>query len=87
MDIRLGKIYRNVSVPSLIEVAIHKKEGIFSSTGALAVRTGKFTGRSPDDRYIVDDNTTHRILDWGKANRPISQEKFEKIFKRMKKHI
>jgi phosphoenolpyruvate carboxykinase (ATP) len=87
MDIRLGKIYRNVSVPSLIEVAIHKKEGIFSSTGALAVRTGKFTGRSPDDRYIVDDDTTHSILDWGKANRPISQEKFEKIFKRMKKHI
>ena len=79
--------YRNVSVPSLIEVAIHKKEEISSSTGALAVRTGKFTGKSPDDRYIVHDNTTHSILDWGKANHPISQEKFEKIFKRMKKHI
>jgi phosphoenolpyruvate carboxykinase (ATP) len=87
MDIRLGKIHRNLSVPSLIEIAIHRKEGNFSSTGALSVKTGKFTGRSPDDRYIVDDNITHNSVDWGKINVPISQQKFEKIFHRMKKHV
>jgi phosphoenolpyruvate carboxykinase (ATP) len=87
MDIRLGKIHRNLSVPSLIEIAIHRKEGNFSSTGALSVKTGKFTGRSPDDRYIVDDNITHNSVDWGKINVPISQQKFKKIFHRMKKYV
>jgi phosphoenolpyruvate carboxykinase (ATP) len=87
MDIRLGKIHRNLSVPSLIEVAIHRKEGNFSSTGALSAKTGKFTGRSPDDRYIVDDNITHNTVDWGKINVSISQQKFEKIFYRMKKYV
>jgi phosphoenolpyruvate carboxykinase (ATP) len=87
MDIRLGRIHRNLSVPSLIEVAIHRKEGNLSSTGALSVKTGKFTGRSPDDRYIVDDNSTHNIIEWGKVNHQISEEKFENIFGRMKKYV
>ncbi|MFL6384582.1 MAG: phosphoenolpyruvate carboxykinase (ATP), partial [Nitrososphaeraceae archaeon] len=87
MDIRLSKIHVNLSVPSLIEVAIHRKEGKLSSSGALSVKTGKFTGRSPDDKYIVDDKITHDTVDWGKVNRPISQEKFEMLFSRMKKYV
>lgn len=87
MDIRLGRIHQNLSVPSLIEVAIHRKEGNLSSTGALSVKTGKFTGRSPDDRYIVDDSVTHNTIEWGKVNHPISEEKFENIFGRMKKYV
>ena len=47
MDIRLGKLYRNLSVPLLIEIAIYRKEGNLSSTGAFSVKTGKFTGKSP----------------------------------------
>ena len=87
MDIRLGKVHRNQSVPSLVEAIITRNEGLFSSTGALSVRTGKFTGRSPDDKYIVDDEVTHGTVDWGKVNHPISEENFEKIFRRMKKHV
>ena len=87
MDIRLSKIHLNLSVPSLIEVAVHRKEGKLSSTGALSVKTGKFTGRSPEDRYIVDDSVTHNTVDWGKVNHPISQEKFEMLFSRMKKYV
>src|SRR5215212_7755454 len=87
MDIKLGRAYNNLSVPSLVEVIIKRKEGIISSTGALSVKTGRFTGRSPDDRYIVDDEVTHKTVDWGKVNHPISEEKFEKIFKMMKKHV
>jgi phosphoenolpyruvate carboxykinase (ATP) len=87
MEIRLGKVYNNLSVPSLVETTIVRNEGLISSTGALSVRTGKFTGRSPDDKYIVDDEVTHDIVDWGKVNHPISEEHFDKIFKRMKKHI
>jgi phosphoenolpyruvate carboxykinase (ATP) len=87
MDITFGKAYHNLSVPSLVEVTIKRKEGMLSSTGALSVKTGKFTGRSPDDRFIVDDEETHNTIDWGKVNHPISEENFEKIFRMMKKHI
>jgi phosphoenolpyruvate carboxykinase (ATP) len=87
MDIRLGKLHRNLSVPSLIEIAIYRKEGNLSSTGAFSVKTGKFTGRSPDDKYIVDDEYTHNSVDWSKVNHSISEENFEKIFTRMKKYI
>lgn len=87
MDIRPGKLYRNLPVPLLIEIAIYKREGNLSSTGAFSVKTGKFTGRSPDDRYIVDDEYTHNSVHWGKVNHSISEENFEKIFTRMKKYV
>src|SRR5213593_5262226 len=57
MDIKLGRAHDNLSVPSLVELIINRKEGILSSTGALSVKTGRFTGRSPDDKYIVDDES------------------------------
>ena len=82
-----SKLHRNLPPPSLIEAAIHRREGELSTTGALSVRTGKFTGRSPDDRYIVDDNLTHDSVDWGKINHPLSPEKFDRIFNRMKKSL
>jgi phosphoenolpyruvate carboxykinase (ATP) len=87
MNITPSRMYRKLSVPSLVEIAIHRKEGILSSTGAFSVKTGKFTGRSPDDKYIVDDKITHSTVDWGKINSPISEENFDKIFNRMKKHV
>lgn len=87
MDIRPGKLYRNLPVPLLIEIAIFRREGNLSSTGAFSVKTGKFTGRSPDDRYIVDDEYTHNSVHWGKVNHSISEENFEKIFTRMKKYV
>jgi phosphoenolpyruvate carboxykinase (ATP) len=87
MDIKLGKLYRNLSVPLLIEIAIYRREGNLSSTGAFSVKTGKFTGRSPDDKYIVDEEYTHNSVHWGKVNHSISEENFEKIFTRMKKYV
>ena len=87
MDIKLGKLYRNLSIPLLIEIAIYRREGNLSSTGAFSVKTGKFTGRSPDDKYIVDDEYTHNSVHWGKVNHSISEENFEKIFTRMKKYV
>jgi phosphoenolpyruvate carboxykinase (ATP) len=81
------KVYRNLSIKSLVDMAISRKEGILASNGALAVETGKFTGRSPDDRYIVDDDLTHDTIHWGAVNHPLSEEKFERIFEKMKKHM
>ena len=87
MEFRLGRAHRNLSVPALVEAITAKKEGILSSTGALSVNTGRFTGRSPDDKYIVDDDVTHNLVDWGKVNKPISEENFEKILKRLRVHV
>ena len=80
-------MYSNLSVAELVEYSINKKEAILSNTGSLSVHTGKFTGRSPDDRYIVQDNTTKKTVNWGKVNHPISEEHFNNIFDRMKKSV
>jgi len=87
LDIKLVNAHKNLSVPTLVEMILERNEGVLSSTGSLSVKTGKFTGRSPDDKYIVDDEVTHGVVDWGKVNKPISEENFDKIFRRMKKHV
>jgi phosphoenolpyruvate carboxykinase (ATP) len=80
-------VYVNLSIPKLIEMAIMRKEGLLSSNGSLCVTTGKHTGRSPDDRYIVDDEVSHNTVNWGKINHLISEEMFEIIYEDVKQHI
>ena len=65
LDIKLVNAHNNLSVPTLVEMILKRTEGVLSSTGSLSVKTGKFTGRSPDDKYIVDDEVTHGAVDWG----------------------
>ncbi len=74
-----GKVYRNLAIPALVEKALKNGEGRLSDTGALVVETGKYTGRSPDDKFIVDTPSVHDEIAWGKINVPISPERFEKI--------
>lgn len=83
MDFTINEGRRNLSVPLLVEAALLNNEGQLSSTGALSVRTGKFTGRSPDDKFIVRDEITTNTVDWGKINHPISEENFDRILSRM----
>ena len=78
-----GFVYRNLSVPELVEFALERGEGRLSDTGALVVETGKYTGRSPDDKFIVDVPSVHDEIAWGKINVPISREKFESIKAKM----
>ncbi len=81
--INSSHIYLNLPAGQLVEHALERGEGVLSNTGALVVNTGKYTGRSPDDRYIVDEPSIHDEIAWGKINVPISIEKFESIYKRM----
>ena len=76
-------IYRNLSPAQLTEHALERGEGKLSKTGALVINTGKYTGRSPDDRFIVDTPNVHDIIDWGKVNVPISRERADAIYDKM----
>lgn len=63
----------------LIEKAVSRGEGILTSTGALAVTTGKYTGRSPKDRFIVDTSDVHDKIAWGSVNLPFSEEDYQLV--------
>ena len=73
-------VYRNLTPAQLTEAALRRGEGTLSKTGALVVTTGKYTGRSPNDKFIVDTEGVHNEIAWGKVNRPISREKFNKLW-------
>lgn len=72
-------VYRNMSPAWLTEQALLNGEGVLSDTGALVVRTGKYTGRAPDDKFIVDTPSIHDCIAWNNINRPISKEKFNAL--------
>lgn len=76
------KTHYNLPVPKLVEKALERKEGVLAPNGALVVSTGKYTGRSPNDKYVVDTAAVHDVIDW-KNNQPISPEKFDKIYARL----
>lgn len=83
----LGHVYRNLSIPELVERAVARGEGILASNGALCVRTGKYTGRSPQDKFIVDEPEIRDEVDWNKINVPISAEKFEQLYRRVLAYV
>lgn len=70
----------NLSMKELVEAALERGEGELASNGALVVRTGARTGRSPKDRYIVKDATTESQVDWNNINQPISPETFDALW-------
>ena len=63
----------------LVEHAIRREEGRMASNGALVIETGERTGRSPNDRFIVDTPDVHDKIAWGAVNRPLSVESYEVI--------
>ncbi|MGI6696320.1 MAG: phosphoenolpyruvate carboxykinase (ATP) [Christensenellales bacterium] len=76
-------IYHNLPAATLVEQALIRREGLLSETGALCVKTGKYTGRSPEDRFIVDEPQTHSQIDWGKVNKPVSPEVFDRLHQKI----
>ena len=80
--IQAKAIYHNLLPAASVEHALRRGEGKLSESGALVVNTGKYTGRSPDDRFIVDEPSIHDEIAWGKVNVPISEAKFESIYRK-----
>ncbi len=83
----LGNQFWNLTPAELIEDSIILGEGMLTDTGALAIETGEFTGRSPKDRYIVRDEITENAVWWGDINIGFSPEKFDALYNRMKAYL
>lgn len=76
-----------LSVPQLIEKVVERKEGVLSATGAICATTGKYTGRSAGDKYIVKEESTKDSIDWGKVNQPISSEIFNNLYHKVLNYL
>ncbi|EJR39888.1 MULTISPECIES: phosphoenolpyruvate carboxykinase (ATP) [Bacillus] len=69
-----------LSVPQLVEKVLMRNEGKLTSTGAVSASTGKYTGRSPKDKFIVKEASVADKIAWGAVNQPISEEHFNKLY-------
>jgi phosphoenolpyruvate carboxykinase (ATP) len=81
------QVHKNLQVAQLVETALMQGEARLAANGALVAYTGARTGRSPKDKFTVDDEVTHTLVDWGRVNRPISPERFEALLQRVTKHM
>ncbi|MGB5305955.1 MAG: phosphoenolpyruvate carboxykinase (ATP) [Gammaproteobacteria bacterium] len=81
-SLRHARLHMDLPVPKLVEMALQRGEGVLADNGALCVQTGTRTGRSPNDRYIVDDPVVHTDVDWGKVNHPYDPAAFEALWTR-----
>jgi len=73
----------NLGAAQLLEHAVRREEGLLSSGGALVVRTGQFTGRSPRDKFIVRDHATESAVEWGPVNQPMTEAAFDRLLAKM----
>ncbi len=80
----IGKIYYNLSYDELQEHEIENNEVKITTSGAAACDTGIFTGRSPKDKYFVDQAPSNKYISWGKVNKPIKKEIYDKLLELVK---
>lgn len=77
------QIHYQLAPEELIEQTINRREGEKNDTGALCINTGYFTGRSPQDKFIVRDSITNKTIDWNKFNNPIDGKYFLQLKAKM----
>ncbi|MEM6517188.1 MAG: phosphoenolpyruvate carboxykinase (ATP) [Bacteroidota bacterium] len=85
--IKNAKVHYQLTPEQLQEITVKNGQGVNASTGALAVNTGEFTGRSPQDRFIVKDEVTKDKIWWGNINIPFSSENFQKLYDKVTDYL
>ena len=69
-------VHSNLSTATLVEMALHRNEGVLAANGALCCDTGDRTGRSPNDKFVEDTPSIHDAIAWGSSNRRTKQHLF-----------
>ncbi len=82
-----GVILRNLKPDELTKEALESEDAHLNNTGALLVKTGKYTGRAPNNRFFVSHDKYHDEICWCKNNLPIEQDKFDKLYQRITTHF
>lgn len=82
-----GQIFWNLSTPELYEHAVKRSEGHLAHLGPLVVKTGEHTGRSPNDKFLVQEASSQENVWWGKVNKSFSPEKFDALYSRVLAYI
>jgi phosphoenolpyruvate carboxykinase (ATP) len=80
LGLNVGIAHWNLSPEELTKKTLELGQGVLNDTGALCVSTGKFTGRSPKDKFTVKDAITEHSVDWGDVNIPMTPEAFDKLY-------
>ena len=75
-----GKLFYNLSYDELIDHELKNGECVMADSGAMMVDTGIFTGRSPKDKFFVDQEPSNKYIAWGDVNHPIAREHYEEIY-------
>jgi len=81
------QVHGNLPVAQLVECALKRGEARLAANGALVAYTGARTGRSPKDKFTVDDPLTHELVDWGPVNQRLAPERFEALLDRVVDHL
>ena len=82
-----GPVYRNPTTALLYTHALARREGKLAEGGPLAVDTGKFTGRSPKDKFLVEEDSSQDRIWWGEVNQPLSEDHFEGLRDKVTAHL
>jgi phosphoenolpyruvate carboxykinase (ATP) len=81
--LKSSKVHKNLHSGILVEHAVRRNEGLLADNGALVAYTGKYTGRSPKDKFTVKDPVTAELVNWGDVNIAFDPEKFDALFERV----
>ena len=74
-----AELHWNLSTAPIVEEAVRRGEGSLAKDGPLVVATGRHTGRSAQDRFVVRDEVTQDTVWWGKSNKPMDSDAFDRL--------
>jgi phosphoenolpyruvate carboxykinase (ATP) len=82
-----GTVHWNLIAPELMLAAARRNEGEFAEMGPFVARTSPHTGRSPNDKFVVKENSSENDVDWGKVNQPYAEDKYQALLSDVRAYL